>query len=122
MKLDYRLTISTVLNISDEMTMVDVHGRVLDKILTGYLVWVILITGWVSFLLSWMFNIMYYRVHPTAVDFNPSRSRARLFIYILGRRVKLPGYRDDNDRSKNTIRALKTATTTASMPMDMVML
>ena len=122
MKLDYRLTISTVLNISDDMTMVDVHGRVHDKILTRDLVRVILITGWFSFLLSWMFNIMYYRVHPTAVDFNPSRSRARLFIYILGRRVKLPGYRDDNDRSKNTIRALKTATTTASMPMDMVML
>ena len=122
MKLDYRLTISTVLNISDEMTIVDVHGRVNDKILTGYLVRVILITGWVSFLLSWMFNIMYYRVHPSAVYFNPSRSRARLFIYILGRRVKLPGYQDDNDRSKNTIRALKMATTTASMPMDMILL
>ena len=35
-----------------------------------------------SFLLSWMFNIMYYYIaHPSAVDFNLSRSRARLFIF-----------------------------------------
>ena len=104
------------------MTIVDLHGRVRHEMLTGYKVWIILITGWVSFLLSWMFNIMYYRVHPSAVDFKPSRSRARLFIYILGERVKLPGYRDDNDRSENTVRILKRATTTVSMPMDMVML
>ena len=89
------------------MSLVDVHGRV--EGLASDQVMMILVSGWVSFLLSWMFNIMYYRVHPSAVDFNPSRSRARLFIYILGRRVKLPGYRADNYRGdKITIRAKST--------------
>ena len=114
----YRLTFSTVLNIEDDMKLVDVHGRV--EILTGDQVKMILVSGWVSFLLSWMFNIMYYRVHPSAVDFNPSRARARLFIYIAGRRVKLPGYRADNYRGdKITIRAPTTAST---IDMGMAML
>ena len=114
----YRLTFSTVLNIKDDMKLVDVHGRV--EILTGDQVMMILVSGWVSFLLSWMFNIMYYRVHPSAVDFNPSRARARLFIYIAGRRVKLPGYRADNYRGdKITIRAPTTAST---IDMGMAML
>merc|ERR1719350_705615 len=100
------------------MSLVDVHGRV--RLLTDHQVHVTLVIGWVSFLLSWMFNIMYYRVHPSAVDFNPSRARARLFIYILGRRVKLPGYRADNYRGDRvTIRAPTTALT---IDMDMAIL
>ena len=95
------------------MSLVDVHGRV--RLLTEHQVHVTLVIGWVSFLLSWMFNIMYYRVHPSAVDFNPSRSRARLFIYILGRRIKLPGYRADNEI--NDKRSLRRADTSVSMAL-----
>ena len=114
----YRLTLSTVHKINDEVNLVDVHGRV--ETLAGAKFMMILVFGWVSFLLSWMFNIMYYRVHPSAVDFNPSRARARLFIYIAGRRVKLPGYRVDNYRGdKITIRAPTTAST---IDMGMAML
>ena len=76
------------------MSIVDMNGRF--RPLTGHQVHVTLVIGWVSFLLSWMFNIMYYRAHPSAVDFHPSRSRARLFIYILGQRIELPGYRAAN--------------------------
>ena len=95
------------------MSLVDVHGRV--RLLTDQQVHVTLVIGWVSFLLSWVFNIMYYRVHPSAVDFNPSRSRARLFIYILGRRIKLPGYRADNEI--NDKRSLRRADTSVSMAL-----
>ena len=53
----------------------------------------IMMFGWVAFFASWISNIFYYKVHPSAVDFNPWRFRFKLFIYFLGRKVKLPGYR-----------------------------
>ena len=52
----------------------------------------ILVIGWVCFFISWICNIIYYKVHPSGVDFNLGRSRARLFIYFLGKKVKFPGY------------------------------
>ena len=65
---NFRLTVSTVLNLSDDMLINDVNGR--PHPLSQDHVQMILVIGWVSFILSWMFNILYYRVHPSAVDFN----------------------------------------------------
>ena len=73
---------STALNISDNMEIKDVNGR--PHPLTQYQVQMILILGWVSFLLSWICNIIFYKFHPSGVDFG--RLKARLFIYFLGRK------------------------------------
>ena len=105
---NFRLTVSTLLNLSDDMLINDVNGR--PHPLSQDHVQMILVIGWVSFLLSWMFNIMYYRVHPSAVDFNLKSFKAKLFIWILGKRVKLPGYQveynDDRHKHGLTVREL----------------
>ena len=75
------------------MEIKDVNGRPHD--LTQYQVQMIMTFGWAAFFLSWISNILYYKVHPSAVDFNPRRSK--LFIYFLGRKVKLPGYQDEEE-------------------------
>ena len=77
------------------MEIIDVNGR--PHSLTQYQVQMILVIGWVSFLLSWLSNIIYYKLHPSGVDFNVGRSRSRLFIYFLGKKVKLPGYKEENE-------------------------
>ena len=77
------------------MEIIDVNGR--PHSLTQYQVQMILVIGWVSFLLSWISNIIYYKFHPSGVDFNVGRSRSRLFIYFLGKKVKLPGYKEENE-------------------------
>ena len=91
-KYSFSLSVSTAQNISDTMEIKDVNGR--PHPLTQYQVQMILVIGWVCFFLSWICNIIYYKVHPSGVDFNVGRSRARLFIYFLGKKVKLPGYRN----------------------------
>ena len=77
------------------MEIIDVNGR--PHSLTQYHVHMILVIGWASFLLSWISNIIYYKFHPSGVDFNVGRSRSRLFIYFLGKKVKLPGYKEENE-------------------------
>ena len=89
--LNFRLTVFTVRNLSDDMWIADINGR--PHPLTQYHVQMILVIGWITFLLSWMLNIMYYRVHPSAVDKN---LKTKLFIWILGKRVELPGYHNED--------------------------
>ena len=79
------MSIATSLNLSDNMKIDDVNGR--PHILTQYQVQMILVIGWVSFLASWISNIIYYKVHPSEVDFNLRRSTDRLFVYLFGKRV-----------------------------------
>ena len=86
---------STALNFKTTMEIKDVNGRPYD--LTQYHVQMIMVTGWVAFFLSWISNILYYKVHPSAVDFNRGRFSFKFFIYFLGRKVKLPGYRDEEE-------------------------
>ena len=42
-----------------------------------------LFTGWVSFLLAWVFTALFYKTHPSSVD---SGWRGKLFIYVFGRK------------------------------------
>ena len=84
---------STALNIRNTMEIKDVNGRPHD--LTQHQVQMIMVIGWVAFFLSWISNILYYKVHPSAVDFSPRRFRSKFFIYFLGRKVKLLGYKDE---------------------------
>ena len=97
-KLALRLSVSTALNFSDNMEIKDVNGR--PHPLTQYQVQMILIIGWVSFLLSWICNIIYYKFHPSGVDFNVGRSRVRLFFYFLGKKIKLPGYQEEKEEEE----------------------
>ena len=92
-KYSFSLSVSTALNFKNTMEIKDVNGRPHE--LTQYQVQMIMMFGWAAFFLSWISNIIYYKVHPSAVDFNPRRSRSKLFVYFLGRKVKLPGYRGE---------------------------
>ena len=82
-----------MLSSSDDDKILDVNGR--PHSLTQHHVIIILVIGWTSFIMSWIFNILYYKVHPSAVDFKFKRVRARLFIYVFGHRCKLPGFLDN---------------------------
>ena len=105
-KFDFSLSVSTALNFSDNMEIIDVNGR--PHSLTQYQVQMILVIGWVSFLLSWLCNLIYYKLHPSGVDFNVGRSRSRLFIYFLGKKVKFPGYKEENEGGdENTVEDTK---------------
>ena len=81
-----------MLSSSDDDKILDVNGR--PHSLTRHHIVMILVIGWTSFIMSWIFNILYYKVHPSAVDFKLKRVRARLFIYVFGYKCKLPGFLD----------------------------
>ena len=85
------MSVSTALKLKNTMEIKDVNGRPHD--FTQYQVQMIMLIGWVAFFASWISNIFYYKVHPSAVDFNTGRFRSKFFVYFLGRKVKLPGYR-----------------------------
>ena len=89
-KYSFSLSVSTALNSKNTMEIKDVNGRPHD--LTQHQVQMIMMFGWAAFFLSWISNVLYYKVHPSAVDFNCRRFRSKFFIYFLGRKVKLPGY------------------------------
>ena len=50
-----------------------------------------MVIGWMAFLGSWVMNILFYKVHPSGVEFS---YREKLFIHILGTKRFLCGYRD----------------------------
>ena len=89
----FSLSVSTALNFKNTMEIKDVNGRPHE--LTQYQVQMIMMIGWAAFFLSWISNIIYYKVHPSAVVFSPRRFRSKFFIYFLGRKVKLLGYKDE---------------------------
>ena len=97
-KYSFSLSVSTALNFKNTMEIKDVNGRPHD--LTQYQVQMIMVIGWVAFFLSWISNVFYYKVHPSAVVFSPRRSRSKFFIYFLGRKVTLPGYRAEEDNEE----------------------
>ena len=69
------------------MVLIDVNG--VPHELTSLHVHVMLGVGWTAFLLAWVFNILHYRLHPFAVDFNIGRLKNKLFLYIFGKRIVL---------------------------------
>ena len=82
-----RLTISTELSLTNNMKLMDVNGYPHD--LTPYQVRMMITIGWIAFFSSWTMNILFYAVHPSAVDFNLERLRDKCYIYILGRKINL---------------------------------
>ena len=57
----------------DEMTLIDVHGN--PHKLTQKQVTNLIIIGWAAFFSSWIMNILYYKLHPSDVDFSKKRFR-----------------------------------------------
>ena len=88
------LTLSAVLNMNDDVKIVDFNGR--PSYLTQFEVHMTLVIGWAAFIMSNLVLMVHYLVHPSKVDFNLSRFRTRLFVYILGERIELPGFVNDS--------------------------
>ena len=49
-----------------------------------------MLIGWVAFLGSWGMNILFYKGHPSSVDFS---FKEKLYIHILGKKRLLWGYK-----------------------------
>ena len=50
--------------------------------------------GWTAFLGSWLMNILFYKVHPSSVDFSKMGMMEKLFIHVQGEKRFLWGYRN----------------------------
>ena len=72
---------------SPEMKLIDVNGN--PHRLTPQQVITMIIVGWAAFLLAGMMNIAYYKVHPSSVDFSPSRLWKKIFIHLFGKKISL---------------------------------
>ena len=83
----FRLTASTVAYMNPEMKLIDVNGD--PHRLTPDQVTKMIIVGWAAFMLAGVMNIAYYKVHPSSVDFSPSRLWKKMFIYIFGKKMSL---------------------------------
>ena len=78
----FRLTALTSLNITGDMKLIDVNGN--SHEFTSYHVHMMMIVGWVCFIIAWILNIVYYFLHPSAVDFELSRLHEKLKIPVFG--------------------------------------
>ena len=61
------------------MKIKDIYG--IDHDLTPYHIHVMLEVGWACFLGSWVFNVIYYNVHPSAVEMWPLYDKKKLFMF-----------------------------------------
>ena len=73
------------------MRLIDVNGN--PHPLTRFQVRMMIMIGWLAFLLAGLMNILFYKVHPSFVDFNPKRFKEKCFIYVFGRKKVFLGSR-----------------------------
>ena len=76
-----------VANLSDSMRLIDVNG--IPHPITKFQVKMMILIGWLAFLLAAVMNILFYKVHPSFVDFKLKRFKERCFIYLFGKKNKL---------------------------------
>ena len=69
------------------MKLIDVNGN--SHEFTSYHVHMMMAVGWVCFILAWILNIVYYFLHPSAVDFELSRLHEKLKILAYWTLVSL---------------------------------
>ena len=56
-----------------------------------------LMIGWLSFIIGWCVNLAFYKLHPSSVDFDKGRFRARKgFIHIRGRKKIIIAPKEEN--------------------------
>ena len=87
-----------MINVTDEMKLIDVNGN--PHMMTPHQVRVMIIIGWVSFLSAWVMNILFYKVHPSSVDFSLSGLWKKMFIYICGRKFSLRYSASDEEETE----------------------
>ena len=80
----FRLTVSTLASMNSNMRLIDVNGA--PHVLTDHQVGIMITIGWVTFLAAWLMNLLYYKVHPSSVNFSP---KEKMFIYIFGKKYNL---------------------------------
>ena len=80
-----RLTVSIEASLSDSMSLIDVNGN--PHPMTKFQVRIMIMIGWLTFLLAALMNILFYKVHPSFVDFKPKRFKERCFIYLFGKKI-----------------------------------
>ena len=82
-----RLTVPVLIeaSLSDSMKLIDVNGN--PHPMTKFQVRVMIMIGWLTFLLATLMNILFYKVHPSFVDFKPKRFKEKGFIYLFGRKI-----------------------------------
>ena len=73
------------------MRLIDVNGN--PHPLTRFQVRMMIMIGWLAFLLAGLMNILFYKVHPSFVDFNPKRFKDKCVIYVFGRKIVFFGSR-----------------------------
>ena len=84
-------------SLSDSMRLIDVNGN--PHPLTKFQVRMMIMIGWLAFLLAGLMNLLFYKVHPSFVDFSPKRFKDKCFIYVFGRKMVFFG----NGKGKQTI-------------------
>ena len=68
-----------------------------DALFFYFQVRVMLMIGWISFIISWCFNLLFYKLHPSSVDFDKGRFRAQKgFIHIRGRKKIIMAPKEEN--------------------------
>ena len=71
------------------MKLVDVNGMVHE--INCYHISMMLLAGWICFLLSFILNIVYYAIHPSGVDFNKERFDKRFYFHLCGTEIGMCG-------------------------------
>ena len=79
-----RLTVSIEASLSDNMRLIDLNGN--PHPMTKFQVRMMMLIGWLAFLSAALMNILFYKVHPSFVDFSPKRFQNKCFIYFFGRK------------------------------------
>ena len=85
-------------SLSDSMRLIDVNGN--PHPMKKFQVRMMIMIGWLAFLLGALMNILFYKFHPSFVDFNSKRYKEKCLIYILGRKIVFfrGGANQDNSR------------------------
>ena len=61
---------------------------------------VMMAVGWMAFMGAWLMNVLFYKVHPSGVDFSKKGIREKLFIHVMGKKRYLPGYKKKDSYSE----------------------
>ena len=72
-------------SLSDNMRLVDMNGN--THLMTRFQVRMMIMIGWLAFLLAGLMNVLFYKVHPSFVDFSPKRFEEKCFIYFFGKKI-----------------------------------
>ena len=67
------------------MRLIDVNGN--PHPMTKHQVRMMMLIGWSAFLLAWLMNILFYKTHPSAVDFSLDRFKQKCSLYVVGKKI-----------------------------------